>query len=71
MNNIELPENWDDFPHTIQNEIRESFGVFFEEELIDLYLRGILSDDLALDECVHESFKYIEEYYQSRQMDEF
>ena len=71
MNNT-LPDEWDSIPETLRMEIEGAFGTYFIESLAEMYLRGTWeNDDITLNEVEHETFKFIEEYYQSRQMDEF
>lgn len=71
MNNT-LPSEWGDISKTLRVEIEEAFGTYFIESLAEMYLRGTWEeDDITLNEVEHETFKFIEEYYQSRQMDEF
>ena len=71
MNNT-LPDEWHSIPETLRMEIEAAFGTYFIESLAEMYLRGVYEEDtISLDEVEHETFKFIEEYYNSRQMDEF
>jgi len=71
MNNT-LPDEWGSIPETLRMEIEGAFGTYFIESLAEMYLRGTWeNDDITLNEIEHETFKFIEEYYNSRQMDEF
>ena len=72
MNYDTIPDEWVSIPETLRMEIEAAFGTYFIESLAEMYLRGVVEEDtIPLDEVEHETFKFIEEYYNSRQMDEF
>lgn len=69
---MKLPKSYEEVPYTLRIEIEEAFGIYFKEEFLEDYLRGVVENDYTtLDEIEHETFKFFEEYYLSRLNDEF
>lgn len=72
MIDIEIPTKYNDISLVLRQEIEESFKVYFSEELLDVFCRGVYdADDVALDEVEEEAKDYINKFLMERLMDEF
>lgn len=67
--NDQIP-NWNDIPNVLQDNIRNSFNRYFNDELFEMYVRGVIDDDeIAIEECLKDSYEYIEDCYLELKMD--
>ena len=57
---------------TLREELENAFEIYFNENLKQLYMRGVWeSDDFALDSVEASTFKFMDDYVMERLQDEF
>lgn len=67
-----LPDTYNDICPSLREELEDSFGVYFTEELIEMYLRGIYEHDhVTLDECENEAEEFVHEYLMDKLQDQY
>ena len=67
--NDQIP-NWNDIPNVLQDNIRNSFKQYFNDELFEMYVRGVIDEDeIAIEECLKDSFDYMEDCYLELKID--
>jgi hypothetical protein len=70
MNYDTIPDEWVSIPETLRMEIEAAFGTYFIESLAEMYLRGVVEEDeIAIEECLKDSFDYIEDCYLELKID--